>query len=386
MRKISEITIVFVGIATMAFFSMARPALAEGEPSLEQEKIIVHLFDDRLCPVCHKTKAFIQDLGEDYPQIEVNLYSITDLEKFHQIAKEHAVEDYTVMAPTVFIGDNFFQFRDFTSREEEMIIKALEGGIVEQEECCVIKIPILNTEIDIGNWPLPIITIILGSLDGFNICSAGALILVISIVMVFDSKRKMFFYGSLFIITAAVVYGSLVFIWGGVAELLLGHLEIMRTMVGLAALFGGIYFAKEFRRFLKYGPTCQFSDSVLVKKATDKLRKTFEGPDKGTLLLAGTIMFFAAVVTLVELPCSIGLPIAFTGILLEAGITPAAALFSYSLYILIYLFFFMLIELIIFTGAVLTKKIWFASHKMITWVTFIGSAVLFYLAFYYLFS
>ena len=91
-------------------------------------------------------------------------------------------------------------------------------------------------------------------------------------------------------------------------------------------------------------------------------------------------MFFAAVITIVELPCSIGIPIAFAGILVEKGVS----LGVYIFYILLYLFFYMLIELIIFTGAVLTKKIWFAGSKAITWITFVGAMVLFYLAFYYL--
>lgn len=353
----------------------------------EEEKVVIHFFDDRLCPVCRDTKNFIQSIEKDYPQIDLRIYPISDTEKLSQTAKEHGIENYSIMAPTIFIGDppageagNFFQFRDFTSRHEEMIIKAIEGETVE-DDCCIIKIPFLNIELDIRNWSLPIVTIILGSLDGFNVCSIGALILILSIVVIFESKKKIFFAGGLFILTTAIVYGILVFAWGRLFEALVGHLEILRIIVGLAALAGGIYFFKEFWRFFRYGPTCQTSDSALAKKATAKLKKAFEGPKKGLLYLVGAIMTFAVVITLVELPCSVGVPVAFTGILVEAGIPLA----NYTFYILAYIFFYMLIEIIIFTGAVLTKKIWFAGSQAITWITFIGAMVLFYLAYYYLF-
>jgi hypothetical protein len=68
--------------------------------------------------------------------------------------------------------------------------------------------------------------------------------------------------------------------------------------------------------------------------------------------------------------------------LVEEGVS----LLEHILYISIYLLFYMLIEIIIFTGAVLTKKIWIANSRAITWVTLAGALILFYLAFYYLFS
>lgn len=355
--------------------------LVFAETETADEKLIIYLFDDRLCPVCRDAKDFIESILGDYPKAELRIYPISDTKKLTEIAQEYGVEDYGIMAPTIFIDDNFFQFRDFTSRNEKMIINAIEGEIVEGD-CCIIKIPFLNIEIDISNWSLPVITVILGSIDGFNVCSIGALILVLSIVMVLNSRKKIFFYGGLFILTAVIIYGTLVFIWGKLFEILIGQLEILRIIVGLAALGGGVYFFKEFWRFFRYGPTCKSSDSKLAITATEKLKKSFEEPGKKSYFLAGSIMFFAAVITIIELPCSVGIPVAFAGILIESGVSLAVYIF----YILLYLFFYMSIEIIVFTGAVLTKKIWFANSKVITWITFIGAMVLFYLAYYYLIS
>lgn len=375
------ITLLIIGLFFSAPLGQADSFIQGQEEELEKQKVTIYFFDDRLCPVCRDAKDFVKSIAPEYPEVELNLYPITDTQKLEEIIKQYGVEDYRLMAPTIFINGQLFQFRDFTSRHEEMIIQAIEGEIVE-DDCCIIKIPFLNIEIDIRNWSLPLVTIALGSLDGFNVCSIGALILVLSIVMILDSKKKIFLYGGLFIFTAVAIYGVLVFAWGRIFEALIGHLEILRIIVGLAALGGGIFFFKEFWRFFKYGPTCKTGDSALVRRATEKLKHAIETPGKGTSLILASVMFFAAVITIVELPCSIGVPIAFTGILVEQGLP----LFTYTLYILAYLFFYMLIELIIFTGAVLTKKIWFAGSKAITWITFAGALVLFYLAFYYLLS
>lgn len=346
----------------------------------ENEKVVIHFFEDRLCPVCRDVKEFVKNIAEEKPEVDLVIHQISDLKKLSEIAEEHGVEDYRLMAPTVFIGQSFFQFMDFTPRGEQMITRAIEGEFVE-DDGYIIKIPFVDIEIDISRWSLPMATFVLGSIDGFNVCSIGSLILILSIVVIFDSKRKIFFFGGLFILTAVIIYGALVFAWGRLFEALIGHLAILRIIVGLAALAGGVYFFKEFLRFFKYGPTCQTSNSTIAKKATKKLKDAFERPGAGTSVLIGSIVFFAAVITILELPCSIGVPIAFTGILAEAGVPLGA----YTIYILSYLFFYMLIEIIIFTGAVLTKKIWFAGSRAITWVTFIGAAVLFYLALYYLF-
>jgi hypothetical protein len=361
------------------------PFLTQGqEVELEQERIVIDFFDDRLCSVCRETKSFIEEKALENPLIELNVYPITDTEELYKKVEHYGIKNYKIMSPTIFITSgesfNFFQFRDFTSRQEESLTKAIQGETVE-EDCCMIKVPFLGVEIDIGDWSLILISVILGSLDGFNVCSLGALILILSIVLVLDSRKKIFLYGGIFILTTVVTYGVLVFAWGKLFGSLIGHLEILRIIVGLAALGGGIYFLKEFWKYFKHGPTCESSKSSLFQKATARLQNAFK-ESKGTFFITTSIILFAVVITIIELPCSIGVPIAFTGILIENSLSSA----SYFFHILIYLFFYMIDEFLIFFVAVFTKKIWLKDSKAITWITLVGAIIMFYLAFYYLFS
>lgn len=366
-RLITFLLFLFIGL-----FSTITPLFAEN--------ITIHFFEDRLCSTCAAQKDFMNTIKDDYPNLEIKTYLISETSKLHQLASDYNVKDYRIMAPTSFINGVFFQFNDFGERERASIIDAIEGNYIESGEN-IINIPFINKELDLDNLPILLTTIVLSSVDGLNVCSIGALILILSIVLAFNSRRKILFYGGIFIFTTALVYGIIVFAWGKVFEVLLGQLEILRIIVGLSALIGGAYFFKQFIKFLRSGPACESSKSTLITKATRRIKNVFENENSGILATVGAIIIFASIVVIVELPCSIGFPIVFVGILAESNLSLSAFIF----YVLVYLLFYMLIEIIVFLIAVFTKKIWLSDSKAVTWATLIGSLFLFYLAFYYLF-
>ena len=382
--------LILVPVLFVLFFGVGNGSLDQDlgehheryEQAKRSELTVIHFFDDRWCPVCQEAKSFVQNLAEADPDLGLEIYPISETELIHKMAADYGVDDYNpFMAPLVFINDEVIQFSSFGERQEARIKGVLSGETVDdEEEGYVFTLPIIDRELVVREWSLPVITVVLGSLDGFNICSLGALVLILSLVLVLDSRKLIFFYGGLFIFTAVLVYGILVFVWGQLFQALIGYLDVLAYIVGLAALAGAVYFLKEFWRFYRYGPTCGFSDSKLARQATDRVMKVFKDPTSKPLALAGAVVVFAAAITLVELPCSIGVPIAFTGILVERGVSLGA----YTGYIVLYLFFYMLIEMIVFSGAVWSKKLWFAGSKAITWVTLIGGLVLLYLAWYYL--
>jgi len=366
-RLITFLIFLFIGL-----FSTITPIFAEN--------VTIHFFEDRLCSTCALQKDFMNSIKDNYPNLEIKTYPISETDKLHQLATENHVNNYKIMSPTSFVNGIFFQFNDFGEREKASIIDAIEGNYVESSNN-IVNVPLINKEVDLDNLPILLTTIVLSSVDGLNVCSIGALILILSIVLAFNSRRKILLYGGIFILTTATVYGIIVFAWGKVFELLLGQLEILRIIVGLSALIGGGYFFNQFIKFLKSGPACESSKSTLITKTTKKIKSVFDNENSSTLATIGAIIIFASIIVIVELPCSIGIPIVFVGILAEANLS----LSSFIFYILIYLLFYMLIEIVVFLIAVFTKRIWLSNSKAITWATLIGSLFLFYLAFYYLF-
>lgn len=373
--------IIMLSMSMVAFTSSAFVGSKERNVASAAEVITLHYFEDPLCSVCAQQKEFMQSLERQRDDIEVITYSIQDTDTFRAFASERGIEEYRIMSPSTFVRDKLLQFNEFGEREEQQLVNAIDGVKDESRAGYSFTIPLIGVTITDDGLPLLALAIVLGSLDGFNICSLGALILILTIVLAFDSRKKIFLFGGAYIFTTVLVYGLLVFVWGQLINALVGSLSIMRLIVGVAAIGGGVWFFKEFIRFYRYGPTCESSNSKIAQKSSKRLLEAFENADgKKLAALVGAVVAFAVAITLVELPCSVGIPVAFTSILVEQGVS----LFAYTAYILVYLFFYMLIELIIFTGAVFTKTLWFSGSNAITWITLVGSLVLFFLGVYYL--
>jgi len=243
------------------------------------------------------------------------------------------------------------------------------------------ELPLLG-EVDLAQFSLPVLAAVLGSIDGVNVCSIGALVLVLSIVLVFKKRSLIFFFGLLFLLVVALVYGFLVFIWYRIFIFILPYFLHIRIIIGTIALVGGLYLFFEFLRLRKAGLACKIGESKLIKKATEYLQKTFQSPQKNLPALGLAIILFAAIVTIIEFPCTAFLPLVFTGILAGANLPVVGYLF----YISLYLFFYLLIELVIFLIAVFTKQIWLGYGKIASYAALVGSLLLFYLAYYYFFG
>ena len=240
-------------------------------------------------------------------------------------------------------------------------------------------LPIVG-EMDLEDWPLILLAVVVGSVDGFNVCSIGALLVILSLVMVLNSRRLMLLMGGLFILTTVAVYGALMFLWYWLFTYLAPLQSILEFIIVALALGGGIFFLRQFFRFRRYGVTCDSAGNVIISSATSKIQRVFE-EGRGVLLLAGAVLVFAGLVVLIEFPCSAAVPVVFVGVLAQAGLSIPALIFHVGLY----LFFYMLIEVIVFTVAVVTKKLWLASPGVVTWMNLVGAITLFLLALYFMF-
>ena len=105
--------------------------------------------------------------------------------------------------------------------------------------------------------------------------------------------------------------------------------------------------------------------------------------DKGTnaVSLALGILLFAAAITILEFPCSAAVPVFFAGVLANASLAPIV----YWSYIALFVFFYLIDELLIFGIAVYKMSIWLTSPKFVKGITLtegliLGGIGIFYLA------
>jgi hypothetical protein len=188
-----------------------------------------------------------------------------------------------------------------------------------------LTLPILGT-IQTANLSLPVLSVVLGFVDGFNPCAMWTLLFLISLLLGMKDRKRMWILGTTFIITSAFVYFLFLTAWLNFF-LILGFVFWVRIVIGLVALGVGIYNLRDYH---------------LNKEGITHERKF--------ILAFGGIILLAFAVNLVELVCSAGLPAIYTQILSISNLSPGQ---HYS-YILIYIFFFMIDDLVVFAIAMIT--------------------------------
>jgi len=358
-----------------------------------QEKgIEINFFYSQTCPHCAREERFLGELEEKHPEIKINRFVVSKrdnvglLEEFY---KEYEVPvEYYGMVPITFTNERYFLGFN------EEIREGIEGCILECEKDNIskgnttiidlegnINLPVIG-KINIKKYSLPVLAVVLGTLDGFNVCSLGALVLILGLVLALGSRKKVLIFGGLFILTTTVVYGFLIVLWYQIFSFFVPYMRVMEILIGLLGIGGGIYFLRQFVKFKKQGPACEISmGEGIVSRFSSKFQQSFK--ESGSIiLLLGSVLLFAGIITIVEFPCSAVVPVAFAGVLVQSQLS----IFHYLLYIALFVLFYMLDEIVIFLIAFFTMKIWLASNKAIIWITLIEGIILSALGFYYLFN
>lgn len=229
-----------------------------------------------------------------------------------------------------------------------------------------VAVPLLG-EVDVKDFSLPLLTIVLGGLDGFNPCAMWTLLFLISLLLGMKNKKRMWVLGSSFIVASAAVYFVFMVAWLNLI-LFIGMVVWVRTLIGLVAIAGGGYNLKEY--FTSAKAVCKVTGSEKRQKVFDKLKGITQ--QKSFYLALGGIIILAFAVNLVELVCSAGLPAIYTQVLALSDL----AKWQYYLYILLYIFIFMLDDLIVFVIAMTTLQMTGLTTKYSNWSRLIGGVLM----------
>ena len=385
MRKIFT-SLAFVTLLVLTF-GLQNLGLARAT----SQQATINFFHSETCPHCYKEGIFLDNLEEVYgDQLKINRYSVNKTgttSVLKNLAEQYGAKNVFGRVPITFVGDDYyigFDSADGVGKEiEESVLAQLglvesEPGLIPSEDEGAIRAPFLG-DINPSDYSLPALAIFLGALDGVNVCSLGALVLILGLTLKLKSRRRILIYGGLFLLTTAIVYGMLINLWHQLFSILQSYLGILGLVIGVLGIVGGTLFFREFLRMRKVGMVCKTTGASFVDKVMKTTEKAFSKPNQIFYLVLAVVMF-AAVVAVVEFPCSAAVPVAFAGIMADAGVSGAGQFFL----LLLYLAFYLLDELLIFSIAAWRMKVVLMSPNFTIWATFIESIFLFALGFYYL--
>lgn len=337
------------------------------------DNVTVYFFWGEGCPHCAKEEVFLKDLQSRYPQVAVRDFEVWKNPENQKILADMAKKlDIQVSGvPFTLVGEKSFSgwFDEKTTGRgiEDAVIYALENdcrdlgnevlvssqaSLATPAKCeekkegpQTIDVPLLG-RIEVKNFSLPVLTVVLGGLDGFNPCAMWTLLFLISLLLGMKDRKRMWIFGGAFIAASAAVYFMFMVAWLNLI-IFIGLIFWVRLAIGAVSLAGAGYNLKNY--FAKKPVVCLSADPkrqkifARLKEATQ--RKNFY------LALAG-IVLLAFAVNLVELICSAGFPVVFTQILAMSGL----AWWQHYLYILLYIFVFMADDMIVFFTAMITLR------------------------------
>jgi glutaredoxin len=369
----------------------------------EEQKITAYLFHSVTCPHC---KAEIKWFKEKYlpsnSDVELKMYEVSRQKKnSNALTKVAEALDFQVSGvPLLVIGEEqIVGFGEGTTDKEieRIIVKYRQGEyqdrvgeivggvpvveeivmgsgeenagqIEEDDEERIFNLPILG-EVNPKTASLPILAIVIGLVDGFNPCAMWILIFLITMLFNMKDKKKMWILGITFLVTSAVVYLLFMMTWLNLAVFLNKVRPIQMIIAGFAIVFGAINL-NNYYKSLKKADACEVVKPEKRKKIIEQIKKV-TSEQKFWLALVGIIVL-AISVNLIELLCSLGLPVVFTQILslnnLSAG--------QYGLYMFLYILFFLIDDIIVFVIAMKTLKIATASSKYAKYSHLIGGLIM----------
>ena len=283
------------------------------------------------CPHCADAKAFLSQLQHERPDIRVQLHSVdTDAAaRDRLIVLFQDAGEWPPGVPTFVVGGRMLiGFDDAGHSGRELLALVDETSA---ESATAMDSQRLGS-LTVDSLGLPLFTLTLGLLDGFNPCAMWVLLFLLSLLVRLRDRRRMALIAGTFVLTSGAIYYAFMAAWLNVF-LAVGLSGPVRVGLALLALTIGVFNVKDFVA-PGHGPSMSIPASArpgLVARMV-KLRDTQAMP----ALLSGVVVL-AVVVNLVELLCTAGLPAVYTAVLTQQGLSAAAHYAYLGLYILGYL-------------------------------------------------
>ncbi len=358
--------------------------LCLGPSALAEVK--AYLFWQQGCPYCERAKVALAEIGADVPdftlvQIELGVSAENDA------LFEKAVERLGIQRPAVplfVIGDQAvlgfstgtgtaMRYRGLISGcsavpcidllAADRVAPRVAGEVPLAQP---IEVPFLGA-ISPATLSLPILTVTLAAVDGFNPCAMWVLAILIGLLLGVEDRWRMWTLGLVFLAATGVMYFAVMAAWLNVI-LWIGALSWIRLAIGAVAIGAGGYYLREY--WTNPEGICRVTPSARRKTIIERFQALVEEP---SLLAASLgIALLAIGVNLIELVCSAGIPAIFTQMLAMREVPTA----TYYGYLMLYLTVFLLDDTAIFVTSMIVLRRVAATGRFARLSHLIGGVVL----------
>lgn len=355
-----------------------------------EKHLNIYLFYGDGCPHCAEEEEWFKTYLEKNKNIKIHRYEVWyDKDNQEKYSKVHEIlNDKSSGIPYLVIGESVISGFD-KDLTPERIRNAVEYyrnvnykdkvgiylGVVSESETgqdetkyedTKVKIPLLGTK-EAKDVSIGLSAILIGAVDGFNPCAMWILLFLISMLLGMKNKKRIWILGITFLVSSALVYFLFLLSWLNLSVFLNKVLYIRVAISFFAVLFGVLQVVNF---IFKKDDGCEVVDNKNRKRIIKSIQKIIK--EKSFILAILGIILLAASVNIIELLCSLGLPVMFTQILAINEVSKVGQI----LYSLLYVLFFMIDDIIIFIIAMKTLEIKAISNKYGKYSHLIGGLIM----------
>lgn len=313
-------------------------------------RVELHVFWSLTCPHCQEALPQLNALAAENPWLDLQTHEISQsavaLERFQHMAE--ALGETAQAVPTlIYCGQMEVGWNDDPAHIEQLLgrLKACQGGQpVSTAANRTLLLPLFGS-IDLDDLSLPLLTILLASLDAFNPCAFFVLLFLLSLLTHQRQRSRMLLVGGIFVSFSGLLYFAFMAAWLNVF-MVVGNLAWITATAGVVAVLIGVLNIKDYFAF-KRGLSLSISET---RKAElfQRSRRLIQAESLPTMLVATALLAIAA--NFYELLCTAGFPMVFTRLLTlrEQGTG------QHYLYLLLYNLIYVLPLLLIVIGFVRT--------------------------------
>ncbi len=394
----SKIILAFRWIFLLALLTFVCSSVGYAEVTAD-----IEVFVRTGCPHCAKAESFLHKLQQEQPTLKIIIRDVskdtTALDDLQKLAKSQGIRVVRVPAFQI-SGQLLIGYTDETSSgqlirdvlaQTSTIAKTRDSaGSCEADEqalSCEANPPskaappqtfavnFLGHKLTLEDVGLPLFTVAMGLLDGFNPCSLWVLLLMIALLAPMNNRPRMLAIAGTFVIVEGIAYFVFMAAWLNLF-LLIGLSRILEIIIALIALIAGMINLKDFWRF-GWGVSLSIPDAA--KPAIyERIRNILQAKNMTAAIIGAVIL--AVLVQVVEFMCTSGFPALYTRILTLRQLDTI----SYYGYLLLYNLAYMFDDLIILSIGVITLSQHRLQEKEGRWLKLISGLTMVGLGIYLL--
>lgn len=179
---------------------------------------------------------------------------------------------------------------------------------------------------------LPLFTIAVGLVDGFNPCAMWVLMFLLALLVNVKNRARMLAISGTFVVVSGLAYFAFMAAWLNVFQLI-GLSRAVQLVLGSVALVVG---AVNIKDFFALGKSISFSIPEKAKPGIyARVRAIVRAENLWAALVGATVL--AVLVNVIELVCTAGLPALYTQVLAQQGVSAGARYAYLALYNVAYM-------------------------------------------------